>query len=1153
MRLSETFIPLHVHSEFSIMDSLVRLKALCARCVELQIPAIALTDVCNLFALVKFYSTAVQHGLKPIMGSELWYQVDNGPVCKAVVLCQNDEGYRNLIALISRAFQLAPRTEAPIIPLSWILEHHAGLLILLGQKSDLGHHVIAEESAKIDLTLQTWHDTFQDRLYFAVQRIEQSDEMVFNQSIQALALKHQIPVVATQPLVFLEQDDFTAHEARVCIQSGSILADEKRPKLYTPEQYLKSPAEMVRLFEDMPGAIQNTVEIAKRCNVEIKLDNVFLPNFPTPKGQSIDEFFAAKARAGLEKRLEHILPQSGLTELRKPYDDRLESELKVINRMGYAGYFLIVADFIQWAKDHHIPVGPGRGSGAGSLIAYALNITDLDPLEYELLFERFLNPERVSMPDFDVDFCMDNRDRVIDYVSQRYGRESVSQIATFGTMAAKAVVRDVGRVLNHPYGFVDKIAKLIPFELGMTLEKALEQEALLKQRYDAEEEVKELIDLAKKLEGLVRNVGKHAGGVVIAPSKLIDFAPLYCESGSDHVVTQFDKDDVEKIGLVKFDFLGLKTLTIVDWAVQAINEFRKNSDLEPVCIERIPLDDPKTFELLKACKTTAVFQLESRGMKDLISRLLPDEFEEIIALVALFRPGPLQSGMVDDFINRKHGRAPIEYPHPDLEPILKPTYGVILYQEQVMQIAQKLASYTLGGADLLRRAMGKKKPEEMRKQREIFTEGAVARGVQGSTATHIFDLMEKFAGYGFNKSHSAAYALLSYQTAWLKTHYADFFMAAVLSADMAHTDKVVMMIEDCLQLGIKILPPAINESFWKFRVQSPDHIRYGLGAIKGVGEAAIESIIVERNAKGPFRDLHDFINRIDGRKINKRVLEALVRSGALDDFGLDRAHLLASLEGALQHAEQHSKQRSQGQFDLFGEEIEKPDIQIKLDNVPKWTLLEKLKGEKDTLGLYLSGHPMTPYAHEFKNMEIVPIRQLTVSDSLVKTAGFIHQVRFLQTKRGDRMAVLTLEDGQSKIDITVFSDILNDVRDIINKDNLIVVEGTVSVDNFTQGLRVTAKSLLSMAGARARFAKHLKICITENKQPSESLNEIKSLLQAFRYGSFPIVCQMNHGKGRVYLKLGQHWRCSPENALLESLQKCLGEQAVSVEYGSDEG
>lgn len=1146
--MNDTYVPIHVHSEYSIVDSLVRLKALCSRCVEMGIPAVAITDVCNLFALAKFYSTAIQYGLKPIIGAELWYQIEGGATCKAVVLCQNELGYRNLIALISKSFQSAPRTEAPIIPLSWIFEHQEGLLAILGLKSDIGLCLLSDDETKAHQHLSIWEQQFGDRLYLTISRIDQPDEVTFNTAALKLGASKSIPVVASHPLVFLDQADFTAHEARVCIQSGYVLADEKRPKAYTTEQYLKSPKEMIQLFKDVPGTITNSIEIAMRCNVEIKLDNVFLPNFPIPKGQTIDEYFEAKAKLGLEKRLTENTVETDSA----PYYARLENELSVISRMGYAGYFLIVADFIQWAKDQKIPVGPGRGSGAGSLIAYALNITDLDPLVYELLFERFLNPERVSMPDFDIDFCMENRDRVIDYVSDKYGRESVSQIATFGTMAAKAVIRDVGRVLNHPYGFVDKIAKLIPFEIGMTLAKALEQEALLKERYDNEEEVKELIDLAKKLEGLVRNVGKHAGGVVIAPSKLIDFVPLYCEPDSEHIVTQFDKDDVEKIGLVKFDFLGLKTLTIIDWAVQAINVFRSKSDLDPISIEKIPLVDSTTFELLKACKTTAVFQLESRGMKDLIGRLVPDQFEEIIALVALFRPGPLQSGMVDDFIDRKHGRSKVEYAHPDLETILKPTYGVILYQEQVMQIAQKLASYTLGGADLLRRAMGKKKPEEMRQQRKIFTEGAVARGIEKATATHIFDLMEKFAGYGFNKSHSAAYALLSYQTAWLKAHYPDFFMAAVLSADMAHTDKVVMMIEDCEMLGIKILCPNINQSFWKFTVNAPNEILYGLGAIKGAGEGAIESIIDQREKLGPFENLQDFINKIDTKKVNRRVLEALVRSGAFDSFGIDRGHLIASMEGALQTAEQQNKQKAQGQFDLFGDEKIEPKNQIQYDHVPKWTLLEKLRGEKDTLGLYLSGHPMGPYAHEFQNMAITPLRSISVGDAVIKVAGIISQIRFLQTKRGDRMAIITIDDSTRKVDVTVFSDILNDVREAIVKDNLVVVDGTVSVDNFTQGLRVTAKGILGMGQARTRFAKYLKINLPQ-KQGSEALSQVKTLLQNHQNGTFPVVCQLQHEQGQVHLKLGQKWRCIPENTLLESLQKCLGETAVSVEYGLDEG
>jgi DNA polymerase III subunit alpha len=1146
--MNDTYIPIHVHSEYSIVDSLVRLKALCSRCVEMGIPAVAITDVCNLFALAKFYSTAIQYGLKPIIGAELWYQIEGGTTCKAVVLCQDEVGYRNLIALISKSFQSAPRTEAPIIPLSWIFEHQEGLLAILGLKSDVGLCLLSDDDAKAHQQLSIWEQQFGDRLYLTISRIDQPDEVSFNTAALKLGASTSIPVVASHPLVFLDQADFTAHEARVCIQSGYVLADEKRPKAYTTEQYLKTPKEMIQLFKDVPGTITNSIEIAMRCNVEIKLDNVFLPNFPIPQGQTIDSFFEAKAKLGLEKRLTENTVETDSA----PYYARLKNELSVISRMGYAGYFLIVADFIQWAKDQKIPVGPGRGSGAGSLIAYALNITDLDPLVYELLFERFLNPERVSMPDFDIDFCMENRDRVIDYVSDKYGRESVSQIATFGTMAAKAVIRDVGRVLNHPYGFVDKIAKLIPFEIGMTLAKALEQEALLKERYDNEEEVKELIDLAKKLEGLVRNVGKHAGGVVIAPSKLIDFVPLYCEPDSDHIVTQFDKDDVEKIGLVKFDFLGLKTLTIIDWAVQAINVFRSKSDLDPISIEKIPLVDSATFDLLKACKTTAVFQLESRGMKDLIGRLVPDQFEEIIALVALFRPGPLQSGMVDDFIDRKHGRSKVEYAHPDLETILKPTYGVILYQEQVMQIAQKLANYTLGGADLLRRAMGKKKPEEMRQQRKIFTEGAVARGIEKATATHIFDLMEKFAGYGFNKSHSAAYALLSYQTAWLKAHYPDFFMAAVLSADMAHTDKVVMMIEDCEMLGIKILCPNINQSFWKFTVNAPNEILYGLGAIKGAGEGAIESIIEQREKLGPFENLQDFINKIDTKKVNRRVLEALVRSGAFDSFGIDRGHLIASMEGALQTAEQQNKQKAQGQFDLFGDDKIEPKNQIQYDHVPKWTLLEKLRGEKDTLGLYLSGHPMGPYAHEFQNMAITPLRSISVGDAVIKVAGIICQIRFLQTKRGDRMAILTIDDSTRKIDVTVFSDILNDVREAIVKDNLVIVDGTVSVDNFTQGLRVTAKGILGMGQARTRFAKFLKINLPE-KQGSEALSQVKTLLQSHQNGTFPVVCQLQHEQGQVHLKLGQKWRCIPENALLESLQKCLGETAVSVEYGLDEG
>ncbi len=715
----------------------------------------------------------------------------------------------------------------------------------------------------------------------------------------------------------------------------------------------------------------------------------YLPDFPIPAGMTVEEYFAEQSRKGLECRLKRLFDVNSpdFAEQRKVYDERLQIELDVINSMGFAGYFLIVADFIQWAKDNDIPVGPGRGSGAGSLVAYALKITDLDPIALELLFERFLNPERVSMPDFDVDFCMDKRDLVIDYVARKYGRDSVSQIITYGSMAAKAVVRDVGRVLGHPYGFTDRVAKMVPFEIGMTLHKALEESEDLKQAYDNDEEVHDLIDMAKKLEGCARNAGKHAGGVVIAPGLLTDFCPLYCEEGGGNLVTQFDKDDVEKVGLVKFDFLGLRTLTIVDWALKTVNAERVKQGLEPVDINTIPMDDEAAFKLLKACETTAVFQLESRGMKELIKKLQPDSFDDITALVALYRPGPLQSGMVDNFINRKHGRETISYPdahyqHESLKPILEATYGVILYQEQVMQIAQVMAGYSLGGADLLRRAMGKKKPEEMAKQRAVFKAGAEQNGIDPELAMKIFDLVEKFAGYGFNKSHSAAYALVSYQTMWLKAHYPAAFMAAVCSADMDNTDKVVPLIEECRRMGLKVEPPQVNLSQYKFTIADDSTVVYGLGAIKGVGEAAIEAIVSERHTRraGPT-DLFEFCRRIDLKKVNRRVLESLIRAGALDGLGANRASLMLQLPLALKMAEQHHAMQAVGQNDLFGMSDDQPArtfSQVVPDNVEEWDDEQRLQGEKETLGLYLTGHPIDRYEAELRQIASSRIADLSL-------------------------------------------------------------------------------------------------------------------------------------------------------------------------------
>jgi len=912
------FVHLRLHSEYSLSDGLVRIKPLVTGCRELGMPAVALTDQTNLFALIKFYKAAVSAGIKPIAGADLWVRNREQPrePDRLTLLVQNLEGYRNLTKLLSRAYLEGQRFGVAMVEAEWVREASAGLFALSGASSgDLGRLLLAGQEAEAGTALKTWQDSFAERFLIEIQRLGQPREEEYIQAALRLAADMDVAVVATNDVRFMTPDEFDAHEARVCIHEGWTIDDPKRPRRYTPAQYLKSPAEMRELFSDLPEALENTVEVAKRCNLELELDKPCLPVFPVPESLSTEEFFVQEAERGLEARfVSGALPR----EREDEYRQRLRRELDVIVQMGFPGYFLIVADFIRWAKRNQVPVGPGRGSGAGSLVAYALEITDLDPLEFELLFERFLNPERVSMPDFDVDFCMERRDQVIDYVAQHYGRDKVSQIITFGTMAAKAVVRDVGRVLGHPYGFVDRLAKLIPFELGMTLEKALQQSEDLKRAYEEEEEVQAIIDLARSLEGVARNAGKHAGGVVIAPSALVDFTPLYCEEGEEGTVTQFDKDDVEAAGLVKFDFLGLRTLTIIDWAVQTVNDHLRGQNKPPVEIDRIPRDDPATYRLLKNCQTTAVFQLESRGMKDLIRRLQPDCFEDIIALVALFRPGPLQSGMVDDYINVKHGRAKANYPHPLLEPILKPTNGVILYQEQVMQIARDMAGYSLGGADLLRRAMGKKKPEEMAKQRAIFVEGAVERGVDKETSNYIFDLMEKFAGYGFNKSHSAAYAWVSYQTAWLKAHHPAAFMAAVLSSDMDNTDKLVGFVDECRQMKLRLLPPDVNRSEYRFTVQDEQTILYGLGAVKGVGQAAIEDILAARQKEGVFRDLFDFCRRVDLRKANRRVLEALIRAGAMDSLGAHRCQLISDLPAALQAADQYHRSVSQGQNDLFG-------------------------------------------------------------------------------------------------------------------------------------------------------------------------------------------------------------------------------------------
>src|SRR5579863_1550649 len=1110
--MSPGFVHLRLHTEYSLSDSVVRVPQLIVAVGEAGMSAVAVTDQNNLFAMVKFYREALSAGIKPLVGVDLLVREEGErqPPTRLTLLCQSQGGYRNLARLLSRAYLDGPERGTPRLERSWLTAAALeGLIALSGAaESDIGRALVNVREADAERALESWLALFPNRFYLELQRLGRPFEETYIAGAVALAARRGVPVVATNDVRFLKADEFESHEARVCIHDGTLLADAGRLRRYSRQQYLRTPQEMAALFADIPEALANSVEIARRCSLVLHLGEARLPQYPVPAGLTTEQFLRAQAERGLSERFAAAVPGT--------HRERLLRELDVICQMGFAGYFLIVADFIRWARDNGVPVGPGRGSGAGSLVAYSLGITDLDPIRYDLLFERFLNPERVSMPDFDIDFCMDGRDRVIDYVAQKYGRERVSQIITYGTMAAKAVVRDCGRVLGMTYGYVDRIAKLIPFELGITLDDALEKEPELKRLYENEDEVKNLIDLARSLEGLTRNAGMHAGGVVIAPSVLTDFAPLYRDAAGGAVVTQFDKDDVEAAGLVKFDFLGLRTLTIIDRAVALINRERR-ADSAPLDIGTLPMDDAKSYALLKSCRTTAVFQLESRGMKDLIRRLQPDCFEEIVALVALFRPGPLQSGMVDDFINRKHGRSegPIDYLHPSLEPILKPTYGVILYQEQVMQIAQTLAGYTLGGADLLRRAMGKKSPEEMAQQRSVFTAGAVARGVRERLAEHIFDLMEKFAGYGFNKSHSAAYALLAYQTAYLKAHYPAEFMAAVLSADMDHTDKVVTLIKECSDMGLAVLSPDVNASRYEFTACGERNIRYGLGAVRGVGAGAVEALMLERAARGPYVSLEDLCRRLDLQKANRRVLEALLRSGSLDALGPNRATLMDRLASAMQLGDQNTRAHEAGQNDLFGlmdDRAAAPAPVVRAVELPEWSASVRLTGERETLGLYLTGHPIGRFESGLARLVSHRIGDLVSDKPIggmegprfgggkpVTVAGLIDEVK----KRGPRF-ILTLDDRTGRIEVNLFDDVFQKYRELIVKDALVLVDGMLRFDEFSDSWRLSARRLTELDKVREQQARRLVLKWPQNGNSKVLLGRLAEVLTPWRPGPCPI-------------------------------------------------
>ncbi|MBF2759828.1 MAG: DNA polymerase III subunit alpha [Ectothiorhodospiraceae bacterium AqS1] len=1160
---SSRFVHLHLHSEYSLVDGVTRIRPLIERAKELRFPAVAITDHANLFCMVRFYSRAIAAGLKPIIGVDLPIAptAATDPAGTMVLLAMGDRGYRQLTRLLTRFYAGDRPTAGSAAERAW-LDHSLTDLIAIspGPNGDVGQ---ALQNGRIDEAKRRvgqWADIFEDRFYLGVQRTEREEDEPCLEASLDLASEFSLPIVATNDVRFLSREDFEAHETRVCIRESRILADPRRPKRYSPEQYLKSEDEMAALFADLPEALENSVEIARRCTLRVSLGGAYLPEFPIPEGYALDDWFAERVADGLNERLS--LPCNGAPPVpvsdREPYRRRVEVELDVIRRMGYAGYFLIVADFIRWAKEHGIPVGPGRGSGVGSLVAYALGIVDLDPLYYDLLFERFLNTERISLPDFDVDFCMQGRDRVIDYVSERYTPDHVSQIITFGTMAAKAVVRDVGRALGQPYGFVDQIAKLIPADLGITLERAITEEPL-KQRYAEDEEVRMIIDLARKLEGVARNAGRHAGGVVIAPKPLSEFTALYREPGSESAVTQFDKDDIESIGLVKFDFLGLRTLTIIDWTVEAVNRRRQAAGEPALDIGSLPMDDAGVYRLVQKGRTTAVFQLESRGMKELVRRLRPDCFDDLVALVALFRPGPLQSGMVEDFIKRKHGLTDVEYPHPKVEPILKPTYGVILYQEQVMQIAQVLAGYSPGGADILRSAMGKKKPEEMKKQRDIFMQGSKERKIEAKTARKIFDLMEKFAGYGFNKSHSVAYALLSFRTAWLKAHHPAAFMAAVLSADMDNSDKVVDLIRECEALRLDILPPSINECVCRFSAADDRTIRYGLGAIKGVGEWAIEGVIAEREENGPFVDLFDLVRRTDQKRVNRRVLESLIRSGALDDLGPEgpgaknpgvvRATLSQSLTDAMQAAEQISRNRSNGQDDFFGGDLAGEEIRSRFVTGHEWSNEDLLDGEKESLGHYFSGHPIDRYKDDLKAIAPVEIHDLQPSEGSSRTiVGLITAVRTHNTRRG-RMAVATVEDRSGRVEVRLFSEILERYRERIAKDRLVVIDGEVEDDSYAQGCSVVANRVRDIVKVREDRASHILIDL-DDSQVEKAVGALKETIEPWRKGGMRIHLRYRRFDAQVDLPLGDSWQVRPVEDLLAGLRNIAGVNRVQVEYST---
>lgn len=1172
------YVPLHIHSEYSLSDSILRIADLGHFAAEQGLEAIALTDRNTLYGALKFYRNMRTLGIKPVLGCDLSVRDSEGAISQLVLLAQTVEGFRHLCELLSFAYTSDQKNGDIATNIDrFTRERCSGILALSGGlEGSVGRAVENGDFALAEARAKYWHTLFPGRFYLQVSRSGKAGEEALLAACARIGETLRLPAVATNLACFAKADDYQVHEVRVCISNGYVMDDSKRPRNYTPAQHLRGVADMAATFADAGILLENTAVVAQRCNVVLDLDHYHLPDFPLPQNFDIKTYLVEEARKGLERRMEGLYPDPDLRAEKQPqYHKRLEDELAVINQMGFPGYFLIVADFIRWAKDNDVPVGPGRGSGAGSLVAFALQITDLDPLAYDLLFERFLNPERVSMPDFDIDFCMEKRDRVIRYVAAKYGGDRVAQIATHGTMAAKAVVRDVGRVLGMPYPVVDRISRMVPGTLGVTLPDALGRSdrakekaeffsADLLERYQQDEETRHLLDIALQLEGLARNVGRHAGGVVIAPSRLTDFSALYCEQAGGALVTQFDKDDIEAAGLVKFDFLGLRTLTVIDWTVANINRRRRREGkAADFRIDRIALDDGATFRLLKSCRTTAVFQLESVGMRNLIKKLQPDTFEDIVALVALFRPGPLQSGMVDDFINRKHGLAAVHYPHPALEPILKTTYGVMVYQEQVMQVAQVLADYSLGEADLLRRAMGKKKVEVMVEQRAVFLRRAVAGGVAEKVATAIFDLIAKFAEYGFNKSHSAAYALLSYQTAWLKTHYPAEFMAAVLTSDMDRTDKVVQHIDECEALGVAIHPPSLNHSDYAFSVDESGGVIFGLGAIKGVGQAAIESITAERDANGAFLSLLDLCRRTDLKTLKRNTLETLICAGAFDAVEANRGGLFEAVPQALKLAAQdheNARNHQADMFGLFGEKNDGQTLRIAAHNA--WETGKQLAYEKQALGLFLSDHPVNAVAEELRaicgaslagleeKMSTWTVPKSRGKSHSVTLGGLIADVRRVVTKKGQPMAFVVLDDRSGRIEVTVFGEQLERYRDLLCGDRLVVVQVKAEYAFYQQRWRLTAERMFPFDEARYVLARAVKIATTMERFDVQAIADIQVMrLQEGETKAGGVVeLSLSSPAAAVAGRLRLDGRYRLDRDSLERLQARFGENSVTLIY-----